>query len=303
MKTVSIAYINFWKIDKNDDYYFTKFIEKNNIGKVEIVNYTDNPDILFCSCLDDYNYVELREIKNIKAKSKIFFYGENLNRFPPYNNDKLLYDTFDLIVGFKHTDLSKKQIRVPLWLLYYDYYNYDENDNILIDIQTKYNENIKLQKKLFATMIARHGAGGKREKIFNELANYGEVMSPGKFMNNTEPIGGTSKDKNDYIKYGLYNICLENSSYEGYFTEKIFQAFEGGTIPLYWASDLPEQDIINNNKYCFCDINNEHSFKKSINDAATEPTKYIEGDLFTPDASKYLKHFYDTLLERISLFV
>lgn len=73
MKTIRIAYINFWKIDKNDDYYFTKFIEKNNIGKVEIVNYTDNPDILFCSCLDDYNYVELREIKNIKSKSKIFF--------------------------------------------------------------------------------------------------------------------------------------------------------------------------------------------------------------------------------------
>ena len=147
MKTVTISYINFWKIDKNDDYYFTKFIEKNNIGKVEIVNYTDNPDILFCSCLDDYNYVELREIKNIKAKSKIFFYGENLNRFQPYNDDKLLYDTFDLIVGFKSTDLSKKQIRFPLWLLYYDYYNYDEKDNILTDIQTKYNENIKLQKK------------------------------------------------------------------------------------------------------------------------------------------------------------
>lgn len=301
MKTIRIAYINFWKIDKNDDYYFTKFIEKNNIGKVEIVNYTDNPDILFCSCLDDYNYVELREIKNIKAKSKIFFYGENLNRFQPYNDDKLLYNTFDLIVGFKSTDLSKNQIRFPLWLLYYDYYNYDEKDNILTDIQTKYTENINLHKNMFATIVCRHGAGGKREKIFNELANYGVVMSPGKFMNNTEPIGETGKDKIDYIKYGLYNICLENSSFEGYFTEKIFQAFEAGTIPLYWASDLPEQDIINKNKYCFCNINNEDSFKKSINDAATEPMKYIEGDLFTPDASKHLKQFYDTLLERISL--
>ena len=42
---------------------------------------------------------------------QLFFYGENLNRFPPYNNDKLLYETFDLIVGFKYNDLSKKQIR------------------------------------------------------------------------------------------------------------------------------------------------------------------------------------------------
>ena len=93
--------------------------------------------------------------------------------------------------------------------------------------------------------------------------------------------------------------------YHDFRTERkiIFKSFEAGTIPLYWASDLPEQNIINKNKYCFCDINNENSFKKSINDAVTNPMKYIEGGLFTPDANKYLKQFYDTLLERISLLV
>lgn len=32
-----------------------------------------------------------------------------------------------------------------------------------------------------------------------------------------------------------------------YFTEKIFQALEGGTIPIYWAIDFPEPEIINKN--------------------------------------------------------
>ena len=108
---ITIAYINYWN-DSHNDNYFTKFIEEN-IGPVKNVNPTENPDILIASCMGNINNVQ-----NIKAKCKLFYYGENLNRYPPYNNDKLLYDTFDIIVGFKNTDLSKKQIRFPLWLMY-----------------------------------------------------------------------------------------------------------------------------------------------------------------------------------------
>ena len=99
----------------------------------------------------------------------------------------------------------------------------------------------------------------------------------------------------------MYNICPENSAYEGYFTEKIFQAFEGGTIPLYWAIDLPEPEIINRNKYWFCDINNRELLEKSIHNMCTNPNQYIEGDLFTKDAGKQIQLFYSTLLENILL--
>ena len=93
---ITLAYINFWE-DVNNDDYFTIFIEKN-IGKVRLVNYNENPDILISSVNGD-----IYKIKNINAKCKVFFYGENLHNYPPYNNDALLYDTFDLIVGFKET--------------------------------------------------------------------------------------------------------------------------------------------------------------------------------------------------------
>ena len=237
---ITIAYINYWN-DPHNDNYFTKFIEEN-IGPVKKVNPTENPDILIASCMGNVNNVQ-----NIKAKCKLFYYGENLNRYPPYNNDKLLYDTFDLIVGFKNTDLSKKQIRFPLWLMYYHYYKYNENDNILMYIQNKYNENIKKQKSIFGTIIARHDRGGQRTKICNELSKYGDIKAPGTYRKNTQSIGNTHNDKINYISKGTYNVCPENSAYEGYFTEKIFQAFEGGTIPLYWAVDLPEPEIINKN--------------------------------------------------------
>ena len=291
---ITLAYINYWS-GLHKDHWFTKFIEQN-IGPVKKVNPGDYPDILIASCMGNINNVQ-----NIKAKCKLFYYGENLNKYPPYNNDKLLYDTFDLIVGFKNTDLSKKQIRFPLWLKYYDYYKYNENDNILTYIQNKYNENIKKQKDIFGSIVARHDRGGQRTKIYNELSKYGNIKSPGIYRNNDQSIGSTHNDKINYISRGIYNICPENSAYEGYFTEKIFQAFEGGTIPLYWAINLPEPEIINKNKYCFCDINNKDSLEKSIHNTLTNPNQYIVGELFTKNAGEKIQLFYSTLLENILL--
>lgn len=291
---ITVAYINYWNDPYNDN-YFTKFIEEN-IGPVKKVNPTENPDILIASCTGNIN-----NVRNIKAKCKLFYYGENLNRYPPYNNDKLLYDTFDLIVGFKNTDLSKKQIRFPLWLMYYHYYKYNEKDNILTYIQNKYNENIKKPKDIFGSIIARHDREGQRTKICNELSKYGDIKAPGTYRKNTQSIGNTHNDKINYISRGTYNICPENSVYEGYFTEKIFQAFEGGTIPLYWASSLPEPEIINKNKYCFCDINNKEALEKSIYNVTTNPNQYIEGELFTKNAGEQVHRFYSILLENILL--
>jgi hypothetical protein len=290
---ITIAYINFWKDSYNDD-YFTKFI-KHNIGPVKIVNYRQNPDILIASC-----FGPIDRIKYSNAKLKLFYYGENLDRYPPYNDYKLLQNTFDLIVGFKPTDLTQKQIRFPLWLINYDYYKWDDNDNILTYIQNKYNKNIK-NKKVFSTIVCKHDRGGQRTLIYDELQKYGEIKSPGKYRNNTAPIGNTSEDKINYISRGLYTICPENSSFEGYFTEKIFQAFEAGTIPLYWAIDLPETSIINKNKYCFCDIQNKENLKKSIHNVCNNPDEYINGDLFTNQASEEIKLFYSTLSDNIKL--
>lgn len=291
---ITIAYINYWN-DPHNDNYFTKFIEEN-IGPVKKVNPGDYPDILIASCMGNIHFV-----RNIKAKCKLFYYGENLNRYPPYNDDKLLYDTFDLIVGFKNTDLSKKQIRFPLWLMYYHYYKYNENNNILTYIQNRYNENIKKEKTFFGTIIARHDRGGQRTIICNELSKYGDIKAPGTYRKNTQSIGNAHNDKIDYISKGTYNVCPENSVYEGYFTEKIFQAFEGGTIPLYWAVSLPEPEIINKNKYCFCNVNNENLLKKSIQNICTYPNQYIEGDLFTKNAGKKIQSFYSILIENILL--
>ena len=294
---ITVAYVNFW--DKNhNDFYLTKFIEIN-IGNVKIVNYNNNPDILISSINGDINIV-----KQCKAKCKLFYYGENLNRYSPYNDEKLLLNTFDLIVGFKYTNLEKKQIRFPLWLLYYNFYNYTSENNLIDYIETKCKENKqKNNKTVFASLVSHHDREGQRTKIYNEIVNnkYGIVMCPSNFKKNTNSIGNTTEDKVNYISKSIYNICPENSTFEGYFTEKIIQAFEGGTIPFYWAIDLPEKGLINENKYCFCNIDNPIKLKENIKNAIENPNYYLEGNVFTANAPDIISNYYNTLINNIKI--
>jgi len=288
---LTISYVNFWTQDANN-IWFTKFIE-HNISPVKCVENYENPDILFCSCLGNKN------VTNLKAKCKIFFYGENLNNFPNYNNEKYLYSTYDLILGFKYTNLNKKILRFPLWLAFYKFYDIKTDNNILNFIETQYKTNILKKKKIFASIVSCHDRGGQRIKIIKELEKYEKVISPGRFYNNTNKIGPSKIDKINYISNSFYNICPENSKGEGYFTEKIFQAFEAGTIPIYWAIDLPEKDIINTNKYCFCNIENKEDMSKSIEDVVKFPEKYLEGKLFTDNAENIVNSYYQNLINNI----
>ena len=148
---LTISYVNFWTQDANN-IWFTKFIE-HNISPVKCVENYENPDILFCSCLGNKN------VTNLKAKCKIFFYGENLNNFPNYNNEKYLYSTYDLILGFKYTNLNKKILRFPLWLAFYKFYDIKTDNNILNFIETQYKTNVLKKKKIFASIVSCHDRG------------------------------------------------------------------------------------------------------------------------------------------------
>ena len=190
--------------------------------------------------------------------------------------------------------------------------NTDNTDNtditdIVNYIENKYRENVSKNKTIFASIVARHDREGQRTKIYNALSKYestnglGKIMSPADYRNNTKKIGCSSEDKINYISQGIYNICPENSIYEGYYTEKIFQAFEGGTIPIYWAIDLPEKGLINENKYCFCNINNEKKMQDSIENVIMHPEIYLEGNIFTDNARYIIQGYYNKLRDNIKL--
>lgn len=303
---LKLAYYNFWS-DPNNDEYFTNFIKYNFNEEVELVNpfKCKDVDILICSCMGNIKFVNI-----IKAKCKIFYYGENLNRYPPYNDDKLLRATFDLIVGFKPTNILNKTIRFPLWLIYYPYYKYNDIDsNILSYITSQYNKN-RNNKTKFGCLVARHDIGGQRKIIYDTLSKYGTIDCTNSFNNSISnnsmiqeckviKIGSNLSDKIDFISKYTYNICPENSEYVGYCTEKIFQSLEGGCIPLYWGIDNPELDIINENKYCFCNITDTNKLNEQIHNSVANPDIHFNGPLFKQNAHFIIKEYYNTLYNEI----
>ena len=302
---LTIAYCNYWG-DRNsqpDDpqtRWFSNFIKENICYHLKEVEYSDNPDILLCSCFHKNNSNAFNEVVNSKASIKIFFSGENLDRYPPYNDIQLLKDTFDLILVYNYTDKSNKILRCPFWLWYYPFYNMNDPDNNIITyIEQQHKQNQK-NKTQFGTVISRHDRLGHKTTMLHELKKYGEVLCPSKFKNNCIGIGSGNKNKLKFLSKTKYNICPENSEYEGYCSEKIFESLEGGSVPIYWGINEPEQDLLWKNKYCF--IKNKDDpieVRTKIQDVVDNYDSYISGNIFLPSAEYVMKTYYETLQQEL----
>ena len=290
---MKVAYLNWWSYHGFfQDRYLSSYINEM-ITEVTIVDASENPDLLICSV-----FGPLQNIINCKARKKIFFSGENLGRsfdnaFLEYKNKELMQKTFDLIIGFEPTNLDKKTIRFPLWITYYGY----EAKKIIDYLETSYKNN-KTNKVIFGSLVSRHDPIGCRRFLYNELSKYGKVICPGPLLRNINIHNGNF-DKVKVISKCTYNICPENSKGEGYCTEKIFHALEAGCIPIYWGNGKPEPDLLNENKYCFCNFDNKTNLSKSIKYVVENKDQYLNGPIFKPNAEKVLEKYFSDLKEQL----
>jgi len=287
---MKLSYINFWNqnVERDPpDFWLSNFC-KTIFSDVQLVHHTENPDILFCS-----NSGPIRNIINTKAKLKVFFTGENLKRhcYREYNNEALMDKIFDLRLGFHLNDIKNKKIRLPLWIIYYNFFTMDSSNNFMTHMLKKRKEN-SVDKKILGSLVCRHDWNGGRTKIFKELSKYGKVGSAGSYLNNGIKIGNNWQDKINFIKLSKFTICPENSADPGYCTEKIMHALEAGCIPLYWGIDLPEKDILKEDCYCFMNIENTTLLNEQIS-IATQ--KEIKLDIFKNQSKYVLDSYYKNL--------
>jgi len=286
---MKISYINFWPLKEKIDYWLYYFCVNIFNEEVELVNIHNEPDILFCSC-----FGSIENIKRTKAKLKIFFTGENVERkeYNEYNDEKIMKEVFDLRLGFHYNDIKNNKLRLPLWITFYNYYNMNnEKDNFITNLLNNRLKNMG-NKKIFGSLVCRHDRNGIRTKILNELGKYGKVICGGKYMNSGINIGSSWKDKLDFIKNSEYTICPDNSSAVGYCTEKIMHGMEGGCIPLYWGNDLPEKNVLRRESYIFLNVEDDNLMKKQIREGLK---KNIVLNVFTRESKYVLDNYYKTL--------
>jgi hypothetical protein len=169
-----------------------------------------------------------------KAKYKIFFTGENVNKNSIGDEPKLYegncVDYVHLSMGYDYMD-NDNYIRLPVWLLYF-FTPLDTKDRI----QKKLTEfSIVYKKAKFCALLARHDyLYNIRTDVFNLMSKVAHVDCPGKLLHNDDSLHNQfDNNKLLYLRQYYFNICPENSNSPGYVTEKLFEALYSGCIPIY----------------------------------------------------------------------
>jgi GR25 family glycosyltransferase involved in LPS biosynthesis len=183
-----------------------------------------------------------------KSVPKAHYTGENT---PPVQDS-----TVFLNLGYPHADfVDEKYIRLPLWMLEIDWFGADvemiRNPKPLpIDRCTNvYPEELGVKDK-FCAFVVTNPCNSLRNNAFHWLSQYKKVDSAGRLFNNVGDVifaglggGGGELAKHNFLKKYKFCIAYENSSSQGYTTEKLLHAKAAGCIPIYWGDPKVERDF------------------------------------------------------------
>jgi hypothetical protein len=248
MKKIRIGYSDFWGELLPDDNYFYNLLSL----KYDVIVDNENPDILIYSI---YGNQHLRY--DMSKVIKILYLAEN---FRP-NFDECHYSfTFDRID-------DERNYRLPLWALILNWFDRpyrDERDHAYLhSVDDFLNKKIdNLNKSKFCSFVASQPKG-KRIEFVPKLHEYKRIDCAGSVYNNIDRIPGRGDQiyKINFLKDYKFNIAFENTSTEGYCTEKIIHSMFSNCIPIYWGDPTVGQDF---NKDSFLSWDNFGSSERLI---------------------------------------
>lgn len=257
---MKISFLDFWQYPKAFDpnnNFLIHLIKMSN-DNVEVVS-PENADVIIYTCFGN-------EHKKYNHCKKIFYTGESLR--PDYNE-------CDYSITFDFDNYDDRNIRIPLWYFYIDWFGVDTYDNpeYLIPVNYLYEDNIfsKKEKTKFCSAVFSKN-NDLRFVMSNKLESYKKVDCYGKVHTNKLPDG--ELHKMNIISDYKFNLCFENTISPGYFTEKLLQAKISGCIPLYhsdktYVSDFNEKCCIN-----LIDFKNQDDFIEYIKEVDNDDNLY-----------------------------
>ena len=129
-----------------------------------------------------------------------------------------------------------------------------------VDEKRKSVLNNPIRKKFCAAVISNCETEFSKFRIdfIKLLSEYKKVDMGGKCQNN---LNGNVKNKIDFLSNYKFSIAMENSNGDGYLSEKIFESFLAGTIPIYYG-DYILDEFINPKTYIL--IKGEKDIEKKI---------------------------------------
>lgn len=196
-----------WFVDDNEENFYNNGFIQILQKKYDVI-YSDKPDyMLYGPC--GYEHLKHECVR-------IFYTPENIR--PDYN-------IADYSIDFDYVNFSDRHLRLPFaFWSFYGKPNLEEMNNRISLLPQK--------TKFCGFVVSNSGLTDKRDAFFDALSAYKHVDSGGRWKNN---IGGNVENKVCFLKSYKFNLCFENSSYPGYLTEKLFDAFMAGCVPIYWG--------------------------------------------------------------------
>ena len=195
---------------KPEDEYVWELMQRDY--EVEI---SPNPDYLFCSTFGQ---------EHLKYDCvKILITGEN--QIPDFN-------LYDYAIGFDPIIFGDRYLRMPLFPFYKSFRDRGCR-NELTDREL-------LGRGFCSFVVSNNNGDPLREEFFHRLSEYKQVSSGGRFLNN---VGGPVDDKLKFCAQFKFNIAFENSAAPGYTTEKVMEAIEAQSMPIYYGNPFVEEDI------------------------------------------------------------
>jgi hypothetical protein len=238
--------INFWEVPP-ETLWLYRFVKSRNLLDAQ-----PNIQISFFSVFGPIEAIEFGP-----ADVKIFYTGENVlnpfyEKYYGQYRDYGFSRGIDLALGFEYLQKDNYH-RFPNWLTHF--VSPDASFEDVKAVVDSCNECEHRVRPHFASLVARHDAGGLRKSILDEFTKIDLVHCAGSWNKNTDLLSADYKDdKNKFLGEFKFNICPENSDAPGYVTEKVFQAILSGCIPVYSGSgNNPEPEILNKNAIIFFD--------------------------------------------------
>lgn len=191
--------------------WFINHIKANLSNKYEFIVDSKNPDYVFYSVFGT---------EHIKYDCiRIFVTAENC---------RADFNFCDYAISFDYLEFEDRHLRYP-------YYLFCESFRKLVESNEDDSNEVdsSLTKRKFCSFVVSNGrANSIRSEIFDILSAYKKVDSGGKYKNN---IGFRVENKHNFLSSYKFNIACENSSTNGYITEKLFDAKIANTIPIYYG--------------------------------------------------------------------
>ncbi|SFB05752.1 glycosyltransferase family 10 domain-containing protein [Selenomonas ruminantium] len=229
----------------------------------------------------------------------IFFSGETVHTGKLLlEYDYYCLDRVDLSMTFDRVE-APNYLRFPQWIMWLFEPVLDKN---YISNRVKEINEAKSTGKEEVIIICNHDGHKTRAPICDSLSDILSITYGGRWRNTTRDLWDKyNDDKIRYLHEFKFNICPENRNVKDYVTEKVFESFAGGTIPIYYGSNNePEPGIVNPDAVLFWDLehpeNNEQvkSRIKELNESETSRQAFLSQVKLLPHTVDYV---YDTLCE------